>query len=485
MHETLKRLVKLTAGYSLVTLIGPIFTILLTPLYTRVLAPADYGVYEAAIAFSAIINIFVLLGVDPALSALFFRGENPYQRNLVTTAIALIMASGIAVSAVLIVLAEPIALFLYNDPARKAIIFLIAANAIFQPVYTMCATTLRLRMGIRRVNALALTFLAATILCNVMFVLVLRMKATGIVAANVAASAIAAVVGLLLIWRPMRGEFTRGLVRPLLIAGLGLLPGALSYLLLSVIDRVMLTQYVTQTDLGLYSIANKIASMVYVLIGAAWTAWWPLAMEMAENPDAPQQYGRMLEYFFCGAMLLGLSIGLFAPEILGVVTREVYVPAAPFALVLIIYTAPLGMLAASFSISLYIRKQLHLVSAAYIAAAAANIALNLILCPVMGVWGAVIATVLAGAILASLLFIFGRRALPIPARYGKLTIVATMYLAATILAVGNLSSASVQARLAAICAIAASIFALGIVRPRQIAAVAQALNQLRISKLSK
>jgi O-antigen/teichoic acid export membrane protein len=482
MRETLKRLAKLTAGYSLVTLIGPLFTILLTPLYTRVLTPADYGVYEAAIAFSAITNIIVMMGFDLALTAMFFRGDERYQRNLVTTALVLIISFGTVGAVLLIALAEPIASFLYNDPSLAPIVYLIAANAIFQPIYALSAATLKLRMGIRRVNALGLTFLLATIVSNVLLVLVLQMKAPGIVAANVLAGFVGAVTGILLLWRPLRGQFTPSLVRPLMTAGLGLLPGTLSFLILSVIDRIMLTQFVSQTDLGLYSIANKITSMVYVLISAAWTAWWPLAMEMADKPDAPRQYARMLEYFVCGAMLLGLTIGLFAPEILAVFTREAYVPAAPYVLGLMIYSGPLGMLTSSLAVSVYARKQLHWVSVAYIAAAATNIVLNLILCPLYGVWGAVIATVLAGALLSGLMFIFGRRLLFIPARFGRLAIVGAVYLLFTIVVIVLPSFPSIAIRLLAIAALAGAILFAGIVDRKQLALGVQAIQQVRLSK---
>jgi len=44
LRQTLARVIRLTAGYSLVTLLGPVFTVVLTPLYTRLLVPADYGV---------------------------------------------------------------------------------------------------------------------------------------------------------------------------------------------------------------------------------------------------------------------------------------------------------------------------------------------------------------------------------------------------------------------------------------------------------
>lgn len=85
MRSTLKHLVKLTAGYSPVTLIGPLSLIFLTPLYTRVLTPADYGVVDVVLTMVTLITTVVNLGLDQALNAFFYDGDLNYQKKLVTS----------------------------------------------------------------------------------------------------------------------------------------------------------------------------------------------------------------------------------------------------------------------------------------------------------------------------------------------------------------------------------------------------------------
>ncbi|MGH2524738.1 MAG: lipopolysaccharide biosynthesis protein, partial [Anaerolineales bacterium] len=196
MRQTLKRFARLTAGYSLVALVGPLFTIFLTPLYTRALAPADYGVVEVAISLSAFVNAFVVFGMDQALSAHFFDGDATHQRRLVTTALVSVVGLGLLASLGLLATALPLAQFLFEDPGRRYILYLLAINSITAPVYTVILAGLRLQMGVRRVNLLALAFLAATITSNVVMVLGLRFKATGVIAANVIANVFACGLGL-------------------------------------------------------------------------------------------------------------------------------------------------------------------------------------------------------------------------------------------------------------------------------------------------
>lgn len=297
MRQTLARLVKLTAGYSLVTLIGPIFTILLTPLYTRVLEPADYGVVDVSLTLSGLVGIFVGLGMDQALNSHFFDGDDRQRRNLVTTAVMTAGTFGIVAALVIVAAARPLAALLFNDPARNVTLWLLAIGLVSAPLYTISGAALRLRMGVRRVNALGLAYLFALIGLTILFVLGLRLKATGIVAAYGLANLTGASVGIALLWQPLRGRFDWQAMKLLVKTGIGLVPSILGLVLLNSVDRLMLTQYVTPEQLGLYSIANKLASMLIVAINAAITAWVPMAIEMASRQDAPQQYARMYELF--------------------------------------------------------------------------------------------------------------------------------------------------------------------------------------------
>jgi O-antigen/teichoic acid export membrane protein len=484
LRQTLARVIRLTAGYSLVTLLGPVFTVVLTPLYTRLLVPADYGVVEAATTLAAFINTLVLFSFDQALSAHYFDGDDSQRRSLVTSAVMISGALGLLAGAGLLLLAQPLAILLFKDPGRRLLIDLLAVEALATPLYTLLLTALRLQTNVRRVNALALTFLLATVISNVVLILVLHYRATGVVAANTIATVLACGLGLALAWPLLRGRFSPALAGALLRTGASLLPGAFSFLVLAGIDRVMLTQYVSQTDLGLYSIANKLASLLFVVLSAAWYAWWPLALEMGTQPDAPRQYARMLEYFTAAGMVLGLGLGLLAPEILALATRTLYVPAAPYALVLMAYYGPLGFAASSFFIGLYIRKRTHWISLAYLAAAAANVGLNLWLDTAWGVWGAVWATIGASLVLVLIAYFTGQATLKVPYRLGRLLALSAVYSGAVAAYLAVPALGTLVGRLALLAAMSAAVLVLGIVTPRELLTGWQAAQRALARRLA-
>jgi O-antigen/teichoic acid export membrane protein len=468
MRQTLKRLAKLTAGYSLVTLLGPVVTILLVPLYTRVLAPADYGVVDIALTFASLVGIFVNLGIDQALNAFFFDDGPDHQRDLITTAALFVGGCGLVVGIATAALAAPLAMLLFKDPGRSPIFYLLALSSVTSPVYGMVSAGLRLQMRVKRVNALGLTYLFATVATNILLILIVHLDAIGIIIANAVTNLTACGLSLILARDVLFGRFSRSLLLPLVRTGLHLLPGTVSVVLLLQVDRLMLTQFVSTGDIGLYSIANKLASMIWVMFSAVGIAWNPMALEMANQPDAPRQYARVFEYSAIAWMWSALGLGLFAPEILTVFTRAAYVPAAPFTLALLIFNGPVSMAAGYFGTILFACKRTRWMSLPMIIAGVVNVILNLILDPLIGVWGAVWATVLAGGMMMVGVYGLSCRGMRIPYRMSKVLALFAVYLGlvAAFLLVPPLHT--IPIKLMALFALSVSILLTGLMSRREL-----------------
>lgn len=421
MRETLKRLIKLSAGYSLVTLIGPLFTILLTPLYTRVLEPSDYGVVDVAMTLSNLLSLFATLSLDQSLNSLFFDGDDDYRRNLVTTALSIVIVLGCIGGLALFVLAKPAAILLFNNESREITLRILSLNLVFSPVYSVCAVALRLRMGVRRVNALGLVYFFTLALMNILLVLVAGLKATGIVAAYAGASVVGAITGLILIRKPLHGAYTSQLARRLIKTGVGMMPAILGLMLIANADRLILTQYVSPSDLGIYAIANKVASLINITISLVLSAWVPMAIQMSKNEDAPRQFAKIYEYFLAGACILALTAAVFMNEIIQIVARPLYASAAPYAILLMAYTGPILASAALFSIGLYAKQQTHRLSWAYYVAAPLNVGLNLIFIPAWGIWGAILTTLIAGTVLTVMVYVLSQPVFFVPYRWLRIS----------------------------------------------------------------
>ena len=68
LRSNFRQLIRTTLGYSMNTLVGPIFTLLLTPLYTRVLGIDNYGVIGVLTPLGVLMFGFSLLQLSRARS---------------------------------------------------------------------------------------------------------------------------------------------------------------------------------------------------------------------------------------------------------------------------------------------------------------------------------------------------------------------------------------------------------------------------------
>jgi O-antigen/teichoic acid export membrane protein len=138
--------------------------------------------------------------------------------------------------------------------------------------------------------------------------------------------------------------------------------------MLQVVDRLFLINYVSTTELGYYSIANKIASLLGVALTPLYTAWTSLALAIQHEAEASQRYMTMSRLLVAVALTGSLALGLFATEILIVLTRAPYLPAAPY-VGLLTYIYVFTTINVTLNVGGYITKQLVSISGAVMAGA--------------------------------------------------------------------------------------------------------------------
>ncbi|MEM8530686.1 MAG: oligosaccharide flippase family protein [Chloroflexota bacterium] len=425
LRSRLRELVRLTAGYSIASFIGPIFTIFLTPLYMKVLQPDDYGILELAITFGTLMMMLGILGLNHAVAAFFYDGDAMHGRRVLSTAALVSVGCSVVISLVITLVAQPLATISFGSPQWAILLYLSAFNLPFAVFYGMCQSALRLRMEVTKANILAILYLVLTFTCIAFFVLGLNAGVLGIQMATVIVTVIVTCVGFFL----TRDEWVwpaRTLAQPLVLAGLPLIPGSLAFWAMAYIDRLILPLYNTSmTDLGLYAIAYRLASMLAIAIVPFQNAWLPLALSMQNDSSARHTYSKVLTYFVAGGLGMALVLGLFAHEIFLLlailIDKNDYIPASPY-VSLLTYVAVANGAGVAVSVGAYVTKQTAALGWTTLIGAAINLLLNIILIPPFGVWGAVWATAIGYTTVPVMLYLASQRLYAIPFEIPKVVL---------------------------------------------------------------
>src|SRR5215212_3307280 len=200
LRSNFRQLLRTTLGYSINTLVGPIFTLLLTPLYTRVLGVDNYGVIGVLTPLGVLMFLLGLLGLTSALPVLYYDpARREQQRQIVASAlwIAAIWSTGLGVC--LFLGAVPITRIAVGQLMRDdmpALVRLMVIGLPFGVIYSIQTTVLRLHFAVWRANLLALLYILATAGSNLVFVVLMGWGVYGVISAGVVTNVIMGLAGL-------------------------------------------------------------------------------------------------------------------------------------------------------------------------------------------------------------------------------------------------------------------------------------------------
>lgn len=388
-----RTLLRTTAAYGINALVGPLFTILLTPIYARILTPADYGVLEVVLTLGTALSVIAWLGQRTALAVSLKRQpDEQARRRAIASAIWMATSCALLLALLGAFTSAPIAQIWLHDAGLAPIVALALANLPASVLVTLLIDALRLRQEVWRASVLGVAQLVALAAGNILFVVLLRYGVRGALGAQLGANLVLAVLGACLAPNLMFARPGSAWLRPLLLAGLPLIPAGLATLALGVADRPLLLQMGVSTDqIGIYAVGNKLASMLAFLSVPFQAAWIPFALSISERPEAPRTFARVLTAFL--ALMLGgaLALGLFAHEALIFVGTYRYLDAQGYVW-LLAYSAVIQGSYVIVSTGLYLAEKTTHLAWTSVVGAAINIGLNLVLVPRLGVFGAAIAT---------------------------------------------------------------------------------------------
>lgn len=423
--HALARLTRHSAIYGLGDLVARLLGVLLLPLYTAYLSPAGYGKIEILVAASAVLLVVLRRGVSEGFFRFYFDSTDLiHRRTVVRTTFWFTMATATVALVLATVFADPLshALQLGDEPGlvRAAAIGLWA-----QMNYTQLTVVLRAEERSVQFVIATLANVLITIAATVLLVVVLDQGPLGALVGVFIGTL--AVYAVLLVLR--RGDLGFELDRPLLRAmnkfGTPLIPAAVGLWAISFADRWFIAVLEDQAEVGVYSVAVRIASAVVFLQLAFRRAWPSFAYSIEDDRDARTAYARVLTYVVLATSWVALGLTLLAPWLVRLLTSEPeFYRAAdavgPLAFGTVAYA---GFSVISIGSGRAKRTQGNWAVAGL--GAVVNVVLCFVLIPPYGMVGAAVATLAAYVVLFLGMVVYGGRVFPVAYEWRRvITVVA-------------------------------------------------------------
>lgn len=386
------RLLKDTGIFALGSLGSKLILFLMVPLYTNCMTSAEYGTADLVFTVAQLVMPFVSVVIfDSVIRFGLARDERPADVLRVGLTVCGMGSAAALIAAPFIGLYDAVSGWQWYLSVYVALAMV--GSCLMNYLKVMDRNRLFALLSVIQTLILAL--------CNVVFLLYAGMGIRGYLLSTCIAALIPVVCPLVFGGAArdlMKSRFDKRLMKRMLEYSAPLILNNVSWWVVQSLDKLMLEAMAGAAALGIYTVATKIPSLINVATSIFSQAWGISSVKEMETTNSGRYYSNVLKAlytFVFGAAVVLIAIvrpfmAIYVGEDFGESWR--YVPpllvSAAFAAVASYYGSLYGALLKSVNNML-----------TTFLAAVVNAVINVLLIPTMGIWGAVIGTVVAYAVL--------------------------------------------------------------------------------------
>lgn len=408
-----KLLIENFFAYGSINVINKIIPLLLLPVITRLLKdPSDYGVFDMYQLIVSFGSPLAMLGLYDAMFREYFeKDDQEYKYNVTSTANRIILFTSIIVAVILITFNTSLSKVFFGTKIYGTVIIFSAIELFFRTNRQIIAAPTRIQNK-RTVYLFSGITQSLSYYLLAILLIYLGYSYFGMIYANI----VSTIVLVIFFWILNKDFFTLGkydkkIAKELLKIGVPLLPTFLIYWVFHSMDRIMIANMLDTTQLGIYSIGARVASVSTIIYAAFSGGWQYFAFSTMRDEDYKYMMGKVWEVLFVISSCFFVVAFLFKDLIFNILFTGDYqkgVIVFPF----LLYAPFLQMLYQVLGTQFQIIKKTYFSPLILSLGAITNIFLNYLLIPIMGIKGAAIATLLGfvvTVIIAMYVIVFAKK----------------------------------------------------------------------------
>jgi O-antigen/teichoic acid export membrane protein len=474
----LKRFLRDSAIYVIPTVLSRGLAVILVPLYTRVLSPADYGTLDMLVVFGSLVNLTVALEVSQGVARFYAGEQDPGRRVLyASSAFWFTVATYGAFAVAALAFSEPLSALLMGRTGLDFFFRLGVVGIWLNGIVYLIQNQFRWELRSTKYTVASLIVTCVTAAVAVFLGYVLRWGLTGLLLGTIAGSLAGSSYGLYHLRTSFRFRFHGGFLKEMLSYSTPLVPASIAVFVSHYIDRLMINHFLSLDAVGLYGIGFRLAGVVGLVMVGFQGALTPLVFTYYREERTPRDLADIFRLFIAFASMMFLGLTLFAPEILRLLTTPAYYAAAP----VVVFLVPAILLSNMylFAPGITIAKKTHLILWINVVGAALHFGFNLLLIPMFGIGGAAVATLGGYACMFAAYMVLGQRLYRVPHSWGRLgTAAGLMGLMSVVISAADVPSTyALTAKALALAGGVAIVLVTGLVRGSELRLVRDVLNR--------
>ncbi len=426
----LKVLGKESLIYGIGQVANQAISIFILPIVTRAFSVQEVGLIDLLTVVQTLGFILSTMGVDTALTFYYWdaKGRPERQTHHVSTAFFSQLLFSVFIVAGLVLLKQPLEQIYFKKEISR-LYYLCILNVPFLVVFNFFGKLCRIYRRPILFNVITILNLLLYVLSLTILLFRLKLGLEAVFIGRLLSFAAVIVASLWIFRRDLFSGARPGMLLEQLKYGAPLIPFLVVDWVLRAADRFFLSSYWGSREIGLYSVATKIAMAVGLIIGAFNLAWGPFSMSIKDRPNARETYGRVLSYFLAFVLGTILMLQLVSPLLVLLLSTREYLAVADLVPLLALGLALKGTYGI-LAVGLNVLKKTYYITVGTLIAAGVNILMNRLLVPLYASWGAALAGCVGYFLSSVSIYVIGNRFFKIRYNFAQLLLIVGLFLVA-------------------------------------------------------
>lgn len=387
---SLKKTAKHSVIYAVGTILRRLTGFVMLPIYTQYLTPANYGTIALLTMAISIVSIIVGLRISQALFRYYMMAEGQDEKNsIVSTVLFTVMAGSLIGVVLLYSVSAPLSYLIFGSYEFVSELQLFSFTILLNAIMTTCLTYLRACRKPILFVSMSVIYLALQVIFNIVFVVIMELHVMGVIYSALCSGAFMALFLLAYTLTRVGFHYSREVAKRVIMFTLPLMVAAIGSFCVVYMDKYFLRVFAGLTEVGLYTLALRLSSIVTLVYEAFNMSWGAEQFEIVKRDNSREIFEQIFRYLAAAMFIVGAGVALFSQDILWLMAAPSFAGAGSIVPILV-----LAAIAVAFSnfnnfgIQLAERTR-HMAESTWLKAGVALVC-YLLLIPVLGTYGAAI-----------------------------------------------------------------------------------------------
>ena len=401
-----KKVIRNISFYTIGAIIPKIIGFFLLPIFTRYLSPTEYGIISYTNTIMAFLLAFTVLALNTYLLRCVFDYEKEEDRKKLVGNVFIFITTINCIMLGLELTLFPKLILIFNIKVEFYPYFLLALINNFLNVFSVVPLVIYRYKG-KAINFVILNATKAfiQIIFSLILVIHFNMGVLGRYYGSLITNVIFLLIYIIIIYKNAILNLNLPQIKKGLLFSLPLVPSSFLNIIINVADRIILERYVSLADLGIYSVSYTLGAVLQVFAYGSYLAFEPIVFSKIGKKEFPQTIIKIRKYYLYVIFCLSFLYVLFSKEILYIMVSSKFssgYKVIPIIIFSIIFLSE-NYLFVTILIGIKKTKVLLVLN---LIGAITNVIVNILLIPLIGIYGAAISTLMCHLVMFCLLYLY-------------------------------------------------------------------------------